>query len=163
MNTLTAGSKSFAQFNFDDLKYVTNNYDTPSIEEMTTKAIEILSADEDGFFLMVEGACIDKHSHDNDMENMMLSAEEFDKAVAAALDFAEKDGETLVVVTGDHATGGMTLLSGSLPENRIRVNFSTTGHNGILLPVYAWGPHSEDFIGVYENAELSQKIKNLIK
>ena len=107
MNALTAGSKSFAQFSFDDLKYVTNNNDTPTIEEMTTKAIEILSADEDGFFLMVEGACIDKHSHDNDMENMMLSAEEFDKAVAAALAFAQADGETLVVVTADHGTGGM--------------------------------------------------------
>ncbi len=107
MDSLTAGSKSFAQFSFDDLKYVTNNHDTPSIEEMTNKAIEILSADEDGFFLMVEGACIDKHSHNNDMENMTLSAQEFDKAVAAALEFAEKDGETLVVVTADHGTGGM--------------------------------------------------------
>ena len=107
MNALTAGSKSFAQFSFDDLKYTTNNYDTPTIEEMTTKAIEILSADEDGFFLMVEGACIDKHSHDNDMDNMVLAASEFDKAVAAALAFAEADGETLVVVTADHGTGGM--------------------------------------------------------
>ena len=88
---------------------------------------------------------------------------DFDRTIGIVLEWAAKDGETLVVVTGDHATGGMTLLSGSLPENRIRVNFSTTGHNGILLPVYAWGPHSEDFVGVYENAELSQKIKNLIK
>lgn len=107
MNALTAGSRSFAQFDFGDLKYVTNEKDTPSIEEMTNKAIEILSADEDGFFLMVEGACIDKHAHNNDMDNMILSAEEFDKAVAAALAFAEEDGETLVVVTADHGTGGM--------------------------------------------------------
>lgn len=107
LNTLAAGSKSFAQFSFDDMKYCTNNYDTPTIEEMTTKAIEILSGDEDGFFLMVEGACIDKHAHNNDMDNMILSAAEFDKAVAAALEFAKKDGETLVVVTADHGTGGM--------------------------------------------------------
>ncbi len=107
MMALTAGSRSFAQFNFDDLKYVKNEHNTPTIEEMTEKAIEILSADEDGFFLMVEGACIDKHSHSNDMENVILSTEEFDKAVAAALRFAEEDGETLVVVTADHATGGI--------------------------------------------------------
>jgi alkaline phosphatase len=107
MNTLSAGSRSFAQFSFDDMKYCTNNHDTPTIEEMTSKAIEILSADEDGFFLMVEGACIDKHSHNNDMDNMVLSAAEFDKAVAAALKFAKEDGETLVVVTADHGTGGM--------------------------------------------------------
>ena len=107
MNTLSAGSRSFAQFSFDDMKYCTNNHDTPTIEEMTSKAIEILSADEDGFFLMVEGACIDKHSHNNDMDNMVLSAAEFDKAVSAALEFAKEDGETLVVVTADHGTGGM--------------------------------------------------------
>ena len=107
MNVLTAGSKSFAQFDFGDLKNVTNEHDTPTIEEMTTKAIEILSADEDGFFLMVEGACIDKFAHDNEMDGMTLSAQEFDKAVAAALEFAKEDGETLVVVTADHGTGGM--------------------------------------------------------
>ncbi len=107
MMALEAGSRSFAQFDFDDLKYVTNENDTPTIEEMTEKAIDLLSVDEDGFFLMVEGACIDKHAHDNDMENMTLSAAEFDKAVAAALAFAERDGETLVVVTADHGTGGM--------------------------------------------------------
>ena len=107
MNALTAGSRSFAQFSFSDMKYCTNKHDTPTLEEMTNKAIEILSADEDGFFLMVEGACIDKHAHDNDMDNMVLSAAEFDKAVAAALEFAKKDGETLVVVTADHGTGGV--------------------------------------------------------
>lgn len=104
---LSEGSRSFAQFDFDDLKYVKNEYDTPTIKEMTEKAIELLDADEDGFFLMVEGACIDKHAHDNDMENVTLSTVEFDKAVAAALDFAEKDGETLVIVTADHGTGGI--------------------------------------------------------
>ncbi len=107
LNALTAGSKSFAQFDFDDLKYVRNEHDTPSIEEMTKKAIEILSADEDGFFLMVEGACIDKFSHSNVMDGCTLSTEEFDKAVGAALEFAKADGETLVVVTADHETGGI--------------------------------------------------------
>jgi alkaline phosphatase len=57
----------------------------------------------------------------------------------------------------------MTLLSGSLDQKRIRVNYSTTGHNGIALPVFAWGPRSEDFIGIYENADLSNRIRALIK
>ncbi len=100
-------TKSFGQFDFDDMKYVTNNHDTPTIEVMTTKAIDILSQDEDGFFLMVEGACIDKHSHSNDLDNAILSTYEFDKAVGAALAFAEEDGETLVVITADHETGGL--------------------------------------------------------
>ena len=88
---------------------------------------------------------------------------DFDKTLGIVLEWAAKDGETLVVVTGDHATGGMTLLSGSIQDKRIRVNFSTSGHNGIFLPVFAWGPHSEDFVGVYENTELSNKIRNLIR
>lgn len=113
MMALKAGSRSFAQFNFDDLYNCTDEYNTPSIEEMTKKAIDILSANEKGFFLMVEGACIDKNAHNNVMDGMTLCTEEFDKAVAAALDFAEKDGETLVVVTADHATGGVTYNEGT--------------------------------------------------
>ena len=130
MHALSAGSKSFGQFNYSDLKNVTDKYNTPTIEEMTTKAIEILSADEDGFFLMVEGACIDKFSHDNEMDGMMLSAEEFDKAVAAALDFAEKDGETLVVVTADHGTGGMK------SDGNGGYKYTTGDHDLTDVPVY---------------------------
>ena len=131
MMALKEGSRSFAQFSFDDLKYVENKHDTPSVEEMTSKAIELLSADEDGFFLMVEGACIDKHAHNNDMEYMTLSAVEFDKAVAAALDFAEKDGETLVVVTADHGTGGM-----EYDADKDEYYFTSGDHDLWDVPVY---------------------------
>ncbi len=128
---LEKGSRSFAQFDFDDLKYVTNENDTPTVEEMTEKAIELLSADEDGFFLMVEGACIDKHAHSNDMDNMTLSAVEFDKAVAAALEFAERDGETLVVVTADHGTGGMKYNA-----EKDEYYFTSGDHDLDNVPVY---------------------------
>ena len=134
MKALKAGSKSFAQFNSSDLKNVTNKNNTPTITEMTKKAIEILSADEDGFFLMVEGACIDKFAHDNIMDGMTLSAQEFDKAVAAALEFAKKDGETLVVVTADHGTGRMR------PD----------GNGGYK---FTWGEHDFDDVPVFVSAE----------
>ena len=127
-----------------------------------TKALELLD-NKKGFFLMVEGSMIDDGGHDNKAGHTMEEVFDFDKTLGIVLEWAEKDGETLVIVTGDHATGGMTLLSGSIEEMRIRVNFSTTGHNGIFLPVFAWGPHSEDFVGVYENTELSDKIRKLIK
>lgn len=130
LNALTAGGKSFAQFSFEDLKYVTNEHDTPTIEEMTSKAIELLSADEDGFFLMVEGACIDKFAHDNIMDGMTLSAQEFDKAVAAALEFAKADGETLVVVTADHGTGAMK------PDGNGGYKFTWGEHDFTDVPVY---------------------------
>lgn len=140
---LEASSQSFAQFNFDDLKYCTNEYNTPTIEEMTEKAIEILSADEDGFFLMVEGACIDKHSHDNDFENTTLSTVEFDKAVAAALKFAEEDGETLVIVTADHETGGITYNA-----ETGEYYYTSYNHTGVDVPVFVSATDS----GITEDA-----------
>lgn len=131
MNALTAGSRSFGQFNYSDLYNCTNKNNTPSISEMTAKAIDLLSANEKGFFLMVEGACIDKFSHDNIMDGALMCTEEFDKAVAAALDFAEKDGETLVVVTADHGTGGLTL-----DKKTGDYKFTHGTHNIWDVPVY---------------------------
>jgi len=127
-----------------------------------TKALQLLD-NKKGFFLMIEGSMIDDGGHDNKAGLTMEEIFDFDRTLGIVLEWAEKDGETLVIVTGDHATGGMTLLSGSIDEKRIRVNYSTTGHNGIALPVFAWGPHSEDFIGIYENTELSDRIRALIK
>ena len=127
-----------------------------------TKALELLD-NKKGFFLMIEGSMIDDGGHDNKAGHTMEEVFDFDRTLGIVLEWARKDGEPLVVVTGDHATGGMTRLGGSIEEKRIRVNYSTTGHNGIFLPVFAWGPHSEDFVGVYENTELSDRIRALIK
>lgn len=127
-----------------------------------TKALELLD-NRKGFFLMIEGSMIDDGGHDNKAGHTMEEIFDFDRTLGIVLEWAEKDGQTLVIVTADHATGGMTLLSGSVDEKRIRVNYSTTGHNGIAIPVFAWGPHSEDFVGIYENTELSDRIRALIK
>ncbi|MBQ3984941.1 MAG: alkaline phosphatase, partial [Bacteroidales bacterium] len=88
---------------------------------------------------------------------------DFDKVIGAVLEWAEKDGHTLVLVTADHNTGGLTLLKGSLEERNVKVHFSTGGHDGIVVPVFAYGPHAEDFAGVMENSEVGEKVKNLIK
>lgn len=127
-----------------------------------TKALELLD-NRKGFFLMIEGSMIDDGGHDNKAGHTMEEIFDFDRTLGIVLEWAAKDGQTLVIVTADHATGGMTLLSGSIDEKRIRVNYSTTGHNGIALPVFAWGPHSEDFVGIYENTELSDRIRALIR
>ena len=131
MNALEAGSRSFGQFSYSDLKNVTDNHNTPTVSEMTEKAIELLDENENGFFLMVEGACIDKFAHDNKMDGVTLSTVEFDKAVAAALEFAEKDGETLVVVTADHATGGIVYN-----EKNESFEFTHGTHDTYDVPVY---------------------------
>ena len=81
----------------------------PSLAEMTRKAIDLLSKNENGFFLMVEGSKVDWAAHDNDAKNAIIEFIEFDKACGEALRFAEKDGQTVVVILPDHGTGAVTL------------------------------------------------------
>lgn len=131
-------------------------------QDAVRKALELLD-NKKGFFLMVEGSCIDDWCHANKVGYAVEEILDFDRTVGAVLEWAAKDGETLVIVTADHATGAMTLLDGKISEQRVGVNFANTGHNGVAVPVYAWGPHAEDFVGIYENAELSKRIKKLIK
>ncbi len=107
IEALEPGTRSFGQFSWADFQNVTNTDKTPTIERMTKEAIDILDDDEDGFFLMVEGAHIDKFSHDQDIDNAVIQLAEFDKAIAYALDYANKDGSTLIVITADHETGSV--------------------------------------------------------
>ena len=131
-------------------------------QESVKKALELLD-NKEGFFLMVEGSCIDDWCHAKKVGYAVEEILDFDRTVGAVLEWAAKDGETLVIITADHSTGAMTLQGGNINEQRVAVNFSNTGHNGVALPVYAFGPCAEQFVGIYENAELSNKIKELIK
>ena len=132
------------------------------LEKTTMKAIENLD-NERGFFLMVEGSMIDDWSHRNKVGYMAEELFDFDRTIGKVLEWAEKDGETLVVVTADHNTGGLTILGGSLDERTVKVHFSTKGHNDIMVPVMAYGPHAEEFVGMMDNSEVGKKIKNLVK
>ena len=134
----------------------------PILEDSAEKALELLD-NRKGFFLMIEGSQIDDWGHRHKVGHVAEELFEFDRIVGKVLQWAEKDGHTLVIVTADHATGGMTLIDGSIAERNVKVHFSTKGHNGIVVPVFAYGPHSEEFTGVYENAELSAKIRRLMK
>ena len=131
-------------------------------QEAVLKALELLD-NKDGFFLMVEGSCIDDWCHANKVGFAVEEILDFDRTVGAVLEWAAKDGETLVIVTADHSTGAMTLLAGNVEGQSVAVNYANTGHNGVALPVYAWGPGAEKFVGIYENAELSQMITEIIK
>ncbi len=107
VESLPEGARSFGQFNWDDFANVTNPEITPTIAKMTEEAIDILDDDEDGFFLMVEGAHIDKFSHNKDIDNAVKQLDELNKAIEYAVEYAEKDGSTLIVVTADHETGSV--------------------------------------------------------
>ncbi len=108
IEALPEGSRSFGQFEYDDFAKVKNTDITPTIAKMTEEAIDILDDNEKGFFLMVEGAQIDKYSHGQNIDGAVKQLEELNKAVEYALNYAEKDGSTLVVVTADHETGSVT-------------------------------------------------------
>ncbi len=128
----------------------------------TATALDFLSNDEDGFFLMVEGSQIDWGGHANDGEYVINEVLDFDKVIGLALDFAQKDGNTLVVVTADHETGGLSLSAAKVfgqPEyGAIEPTFSTGGHSASLIPVFAYGPGSEAFLGIYQNNDIYGKM-----
>lgn len=124
----------------------------------TEKAIEILNKNQEGFFLMVEGSQIDWGGHDNDIEYVETEMIDFDKAIGKALEFAKKDGETLVIVTADHETGGLTIIDGSLDDKKIKTHFSTDHHTPVMVPVFAYGPGAENFQGIYENTDVFDKM-----
>jgi alkaline phosphatase len=115
-----------------------------------------------GFFLMVEGARIDKSSHANDFPAIVREVLDFDKAVEAALRFAEEDGHTLVIITADHETGALTLRKGDMREGFISGQFSSGGHTPLPVPLYAYGPWSDLFRGMQENNDIPVKIKSIL-
>lgn len=115
-----------------------------------------------GFFLMVEGARIDKSSHDNDYPAMVGEVLDFDKAVEAAVRFAEKDGRTLVLVSADHETGALSLRDGNPAEGRMKGIFVSRGHTSIPVPIFAYGPCSQEFMGMQENSDVGNKIARLL-
>jgi alkaline phosphatase len=135
-----------------------------TLQEITRSAINFLSKDNDkGFFLMVEGAKIDYAGHAKSVPGSIIETFCFDLAVAEALKFADQNGETLVVVTGDHETGGLVLLDGDEQTGRVMGVYVTNDHTPAMLPVYAYGPGAEKFTGVYRNTEIARRIKSMIK
>lgn len=122
------------------------------------KAIEILSKSKKGFFLMIEGSQIDWAGHANIADTLVDETLDFDKAVGVALDFARTDGHTLVVITADHETGGVTIVDGNRASQTVKLNFSTKDHTAVMVPVYAFGPCADKFSGIYDNTDIFKKI-----
>jgi alkaline phosphatase len=126
------------------------------------QTIKFLSANKKGFFIMAEGAQIDHGGHANDLPYIVTELHDFDKTVADALKFADEDGETLVIITADHETGGLSLLDASTQQGMVLGNFSTNDHTSINVPVYDYGPGSQNFNGTYQNTEIYHKILQLV-
>lgn len=128
---------------------------SPTSQAMARKAIELLAASGRPFFLVVEDEEIDTAAHANDGARMSGALRRFDGAVAAAAAFAARDGETLVLVLGDHATGGLTIDARS-GEGKIGLLWGSRKHTGEPVPLFAYGPPSAAgrFTGMHDNTEI---------
>ena len=139
---------------------------SPSLADMTRRAIEILSSNPNGYFLVVEGAMIDISSHFNQTLNVINDVIALDQAVAVGMEYATVDEDMLIIVTGDHETGGMVVSLfpvGNKNEEgpffmpngiEFYISWITAVHSPVNIPVTALGPGAEKFTGLHENTQV---------
>ncbi|MFT4635163.1 MAG: alkaline phosphatase [Arenicella sp.] len=137
------------------------------LPESIKPSIEFLQKESEvGFFMVVEGSQIDWGGHANDLDYTISELYDFDNAVGEAIKFAKKDGNTLVLITADHETGGLTLPTSDIesedPYSEAGHAFSSMGHTSTMVPVYAYGKGAEDFTGVYENTAIYHKLLSVL-
>ena len=140
---------------------------TVYLEKATAKALEVLSNDNrQGFFLMIESAIIDGYGHNNDSEGMIEEMKEFDNTLRQLVAYVNQHPETLLIVTADHETGGTGVSYKSYEVGSttpVQLSFSTKGHTGTVVPVFAYGAGAEAFAGIMKNTDLPKKMEELMK
>lgn len=154
-------SRFFALLDKTSLPSATDrNY---SLDELVKSAIDRLSKDSDGFVMMIEGSQIDWGGHANNTKQVQGELSDFNKAVNYCLDFAAKDKNTLVVVTADHETGGLSITGGEKDGSNMSFTFNTKGHTAGAVGVFASGPGEELFRGYLNNFEIGQNFFKLLE
>ena len=128
------------------------------LAEATKNGLAFLSAKNKPFFLMVEAAQIDSNGHTNNIGGIVSEGIDFDTAISEAIKFADKNKNTLVIVTADHETSGLSIPQGNLEKQMIEGDFTTFDHTGTMVPIFAYGPQSDIFSGVYENSDVYHKM-----
>ena len=140
---------------------------TEYLHKACNKALSVLDKDApNGFFLMIESAIIDGFGQNNDSEGMIEEMKEFDQTLKTLIAYVNKHPNTLLVVTADHETGGTGVTYKSHAINQpegLHLNFSTKGHTGTVVPIFAYGAGAAKFSGIFQNRELPEMIEELIK
>jgi alkaline phosphatase len=134
---------------------------TPNAVGLARLALERLAADPDGFLLVFETEEVDSASHDRDLRRVTAAISSLDAAVSALVAFAAERDDTLVLVTSDHETGGLTLVWGEEGEP-LGVRWAGGGHTGQPVPLLAYGARAERFSGVLDNTEIPQRLAELL-
>jgi alkaline phosphatase len=136
----------------------------PSLHEMVDVALERLNRNPQGFVLMIEGSLIDTESHARNIRGALAEMQGFDQAVLSVLKFAQRQQDTLVVVTSDHETGGLLIKDPVIgqPDLDLKTSWNSglrkASHTGGMVALYSYGPGSADFAGTYDNTAIAQKI-----
>ncbi len=143
------------------------------LPQATQMALDYFDAskEDEPFFLMVEGSQIDWGGHNNDGDYLTTEMLDFDAAIGIALDYAEADGNTIVIVTADHECGAFAMVSTEVKVpfqgmrndyDSLSYSFGSTGHSSAMVPVLAYGPQAEKFTGIYENHQIYHKLKAIL-
>ena len=167
--SLFQSDKANEKLGSDQIPYALDQTkDDLTLEQITRAGINFLmSKNTGGFFFEVEGGMIDWACHSNDIGTCINEVIDFDKAIKVAYEFYEQHpDETIIVISADHETGGVSLLSNNKDytqgESGIDIKFATTGHSGAPVMVYAYGASAWKFSGVMENTDLFKKMKELL-
>ena len=160
LSELTSSDKVFALL--DEYGLPKANERDYSLGDSTSLSLKHLTANEKGFLLLVEGAQIDWAGHDENADYLISEMDDFSTALKVAIDFAVKDGNTLVIVTADHETGGMAITDGSFDGENLKVEFLNSHHTAGFVGVFAYGPGENLFRGIYENYLIGRKIFHLM-
>lgn len=135
----------------------------PHLSEMALYAAEALDQDPDGFFLLVEGGRIDHACHANDIERAVFETLEFEHTVQQLLLWAEGRDDVLIIVTGDHETGGLTVTSNNGAQNMPGVSWSTDSHTGVDVSYFVWGDKSPLFSSLSDNTGFYEIMKGIVE
>jgi alkaline phosphatase len=163
--------ESYKNINSNKIGYLTD-YDEPigknegrepSLEDIAHITIQKLKSFGKPFFLLVEGSQIDWGGHDNDSEHLISEMLEFDRTIETVFNFADKDKNTLVVITADHETGGVAIVDGNREESLVEIKYISEDHTATMVPIFSLGPYSSLFKGVYDNTEIFDKLEAIIK
>ena len=133
-----------------------------SLSDLVKLAIENLNQDKNGFVLMIEGSQIDWAGHQNNQDYLLSEMSDFNGAINTVLDFAEQNGETLVIVTADHETGGMGIVDGDPDGCNLDLDFLNKDHTAAMVGIFAKGPGEEEFGKVMDNYMLGRKLFKLL-
>ncbi len=129
------------------------------LPQSVARALKALDGKGQGFFLMVEGSQIDLAAHANDLRETVAEVLDFDRAVGVALDWVAEHPDTLLVVTADHQTGGLSILNANVEGRSVKGHFSTRSHSGLAVPLYAAGAGAQHFGGIYDNRDIPGRVR----